>query len=504
MEAPQVHTAAVFQQMLIDEWKSRMKYDQFSAPAIESSTPSDTESNVTEPGSVISRVSSSFKFVGNFADPAEVLRRAPDFDSVILLLQDEIENIQQVSSSESLNQLLERAKDEKRKQSKILETCDKQAESDLEAQKQERLNVLKKLGPPWAWLHKFADFSCPKHSFNFIDTVSSPVASDDEEFDIRKDRCTSAESSQTIIHFARDEARSKTFIYDDTESTTSSSRVNSAASVMGEILSDVMCKLSEAQSNGKCSVRDVKSLIRIVNTEFPNNENAKRITGFLDKANSSNKDFNDLNELHSYFMGEIVKSKTCNGEDENDDEDPNETLKDCDEPNKIVEIFEESGIDVDNKLLEKKVSETMILGLVKKPSETHLAAPPTGVIDADVLSVHSDDTETASVVSFANKNKTGTKDENIQTTPYLERQRQKMMAEEAQRETSNKEEDKSCEKEAEELHKSIIPPLPGIGPSVSHETTERFLLYLMRRARQQGGLVYPRNWHENECPPMID
>lgn len=478
-----------------------MKYDQFSAPMIESSNPSDTESttDITEPGSVISRVSSSFKFVGNFADPAEILRRAPDFDSVILLLQEEIENIHQVSSSEDIERMIERAKDEKRHQRKVLETCDKNAE----AQKQERLNVLKKrLGPPWAWLHKFTDYNCPKQSFNFIDITSSPVGSEDEEIDIKKERCTSAESSQTIIHFTSDDSRSKTFICDN--ESTSSSRVNSAT-VIGEILSDVMCKLNEAQSNGKCSVRDVKSLTRIIDTEFPHNENAKRLRGYLDKASSTGKDFNDLNELNSYFMGEIVKARRSdNGEDE-DDEDPNETLKECDDPDKIVEIFEESGIDVDNKLLEKKVSETMILGLVKKPEET-LAPPTSSDIDSEsVKSIQSDDTTTASVVSSANKNKTGgTKDENVQTTPYLEQRQRQKMAEEAQRERS-KEEPKSCEELAEEeLHKSIIPPLPGIGPSVSNETTERFLLYLMRRARQQGGLVYPRNWQENECPPMVD
>lgn len=492
VEPPEIHNAAVFQQLLIDEWKSRMKYDEFVASEIESSNPSDSDSK-TDITDVISRVSSSFKFVGNFADPAEVLRRAPDFDSVILLLQDEIENIHQVCSSESVQQMLERVKDEKSLQRKIMETCDKNAENNLEAQKTERVNVLKKLGPPWAWLHKFADFTCPKESFNFIDQMGN----EDEEFYIKKERCASAESSQTIIHFTSGDSRSKTFICDS--ESPSSSRVNSG-SVISQIVSDVMCKLNEAQSNGKCSVRDIKSLTRIIDMEFPRDENAKKIRGYLDKASTNGKDFNDLNELNSYIIGEIVKeSRAANkdGEDE-DDEDPNETLKECKEPDKIVEIFEESGIDVDNKLLEKKFSETMILGLVKKPDTI---VPPTSDIDSEsIKSIQSDDTTTASIVE--NKNQNTTKDENIQTTPSIEHHKQKLV-EEAQLEKSTEDPGIGDEQD-DELHKSIIPPLPGIGPSVSNETTERFLLFLMRRARQQGGLVYPRNWQERDCPPMID
>lgn len=470
-----------------------MQYDDFEAPESDKATPSETDSksNITE---VLSRVSSSFKFVGNFADPAEVLRRAPDFDSVILLLQDEIENIHQVCSAENIHHMYERAKVEKTQEKKMLETWDQNAETNLAAKRNERLDVLKKLGPPWAWIHKFVDASCPKESFNFVDVTCNPVGSEDEEFDAKKERCTSAESNQTIIHFTSSDSRSKTFIYDD--DSPSSSRTNSA-SVMGEILSDVMCKLNEAQSNGKCSVRDVKSLTRIIDMEFPNNENAKKIRGYLEKTITNGKDFNDLNELNSYFMGEIVKESKAvdKNEEEDDDEDPNETLKECKEPDKIVEIFEESGIDVDNKLLEKKFSETMILGLVKKSESL---VPPTNDIDSEsIKSIQSDDTTTASVV--ASTHQTETKDENVQTTPSMQSQK----IDEGLTPQDN-EDPRSVEDQGDELHKSIIPPLPGIGPRVSNETTERFLLYLMRRARQQGGLVYPRNWHEHDCPPMID
>lgn len=35
-----------------------------------------------------SHVSSSFKFIGDYSDPVEVIKRTPDFDSVILLLHE--------------------------------------------------------------------------------------------------------------------------------------------------------------------------------------------------------------------------------------------------------------------------------------------------------------------------------------------------------------------------------------------------------------------------------
>lgn len=47
----------------------------------------DTLSRTSE-SSRPSHVSSSFRFIGDYSDPAEVIRRTPDFDSVILLLHE--------------------------------------------------------------------------------------------------------------------------------------------------------------------------------------------------------------------------------------------------------------------------------------------------------------------------------------------------------------------------------------------------------------------------------
>lgn len=48
----------------------------------------DNSSRTSENSSRPSRVSSNFKFIGDYADPAEVIKRTPDFDSVILLLHE--------------------------------------------------------------------------------------------------------------------------------------------------------------------------------------------------------------------------------------------------------------------------------------------------------------------------------------------------------------------------------------------------------------------------------
>uniref|UniRef100_A0A336LGM4 CSON011856 protein n=1 Tax=Culicoides sonorensis TaxID=179676 RepID=A0A336LGM4_CULSO len=465
-----------------------MKYDKFTPSEVEGS---DAESGIGE------RPNSSFKFMGNFDDSSEILRRSPDFDAVIMLLQDEIDNIRQVNPAASLEALIKKSQE-----ITIKESAQNETEISLESVKAQRLNILKKIGPPWTWIDKFTDYKCLTESFNFIDSTSGMLEDDDESHEVivntMKRRSTSADSSQTIIHYTSDESRSKTFIRDESEEE-SPSKVNTK-SIINQVLSDVMCKLTEAQSNGKCSVRDVRSLTRIIDGEFGSDESAMKLKGFLEKANSNGQDFNDLNELNSYFMSEIVKENRINV-NEDDEEDPNETLKEPDDPDRIVEIFEESGIDVDNKLLEKKVSETMILGLVKKPGTADSLAPPPSDIDVEsVKLIQSDDTTTASMAASSHKPQAVTKDENIQTTPYLERQRQKLANENAEHQLNENE----AEKGDDESYKAIIPPLPGIGPSVSHETTERFLLYLMRRARKQGGMVYPRNWQESECPSMVD
>ena len=49
-----------------------------------------------------------------------------------------------------------------------------------------------------------------------------------------------------------------------------------------------------------------------------------------------------------------------------------------------------------------------------------------------------------------------------------------------------------------------IPKISGIGPSLPKIKIEQFLSFLQMRSFQQNGLIYPRNFAEDECPKMID
>lgn len=49
-----------------------------------------------------------------------------------------------------------------------------------------------------------------------------------------------------------------------------------------------------------------------------------------------------------------------------------------------------------------------------------------------------------------------------------------------------------------------VQPIPGVGPSVSPKTTEKFLAYLKFRSKSQKGLITPKNFKEENCPNMFD
>lgn len=77
---PRIMSSNIFRETLLEEWKDRLK-------EIENFKLKETESVNSEEKS-LSRVSSNYKFVGDFSDPYQVIRKAPDFDSIILLLHE--------------------------------------------------------------------------------------------------------------------------------------------------------------------------------------------------------------------------------------------------------------------------------------------------------------------------------------------------------------------------------------------------------------------------------
>ena len=96
----------------------------------------------------------------------------------------------------------------------------------------------------------------------------------------------------------------------------------------------------------------------------------KIFKSFIKKAEANGIYFNDLNEFYNYFMQKLPQEQRIEIT-EPDDEDPvanadetdvNSTEKTVEQNKNVVSIFGESGIEVDNKLLDAKVSERMILG----------------------------------------------------------------------------------------------------------------------------------------------
>lgn len=70
----------IFRETLLEEWRDKLT-------EIEKHNAKDNDSVTSEDRSQ-SGVSSNIKFVGDFNDPYQVIRKAPDFDSIILLLHE--------------------------------------------------------------------------------------------------------------------------------------------------------------------------------------------------------------------------------------------------------------------------------------------------------------------------------------------------------------------------------------------------------------------------------
>lgn len=69
----------IFRETLLEEWRDKLK---------EIENLKENESVTSDVKSIQSRVSSNIKFVGDFNDPYQIIRKAPDFESIILLLHE--------------------------------------------------------------------------------------------------------------------------------------------------------------------------------------------------------------------------------------------------------------------------------------------------------------------------------------------------------------------------------------------------------------------------------
>uniref|UniRef100_A0A1B0DA04 RIIa domain-containing protein n=1 Tax=Phlebotomus papatasi TaxID=29031 RepID=A0A1B0DA04_PHLPP len=71
---------------------------------------------------------------------------------------------------------------------------------------------------------------------------------------------------------------------------------------------------------------------------------------------------------------------------------------------------------------------------------------------------------------------------------------------------------KDCEKSSgnddedvkPESYSCTVGPILGIGAAVSPSTIAALMEYLTERAKEQNGMIYPRNFDEEQCPPLYD
>ncbi|XP_058061950.1 uncharacterized protein LOC131212196 [Anopheles bellator] len=475
---PKVLSTASFKNAIIDKYRTMV--EQNDAPL----SPASSVEERVQLGPVISRLESDFKFSGNDTDVCEVLRRTPDFSSVLQLLKGLRKGgtgstVSQTSPIVGLTEAqLERARERAKQTEELRETASEEEYRRLK--EREHLELLKELDPPWLLLYLFARDCCRTRSFNYVEKSTVALA-DEPDLEYSPE---SGPDTDTLGVAAGQQRRTSSYSMPATVRARMSVSSHSAAVITNEILSKVVCSIDQAIIDGECelSLPSISSFLERKGTEeeFVAPADLETLQTFLQEAGSRDLEVKDLNELYNFFVSESFRSGLQAGQQG--------------EPTKeIFDIFGESGIEVDASLLEAKISGNMILGLVA-PDATEQG-------DADVLEESVEVQGTTEELAdgppdllappadtFADG--TNVQEGATQTEPIeiacLRRQ-------------------KSLNKPSADegiAHKCKLSPAPGIGPPMDRSVRDAFLEYLSQRAVDQHGLIYPRNFRETSCPKI--
>lgn len=479
------------------------------------------------PTSAITRDGSDFNILGDLRDPHEIIKRSLDFEGILSTIQ------QMKIDDDDRNQRIEELSDEQR--NKITRNFDKIAElreklsnnlttsstTDVNNAKSsfenEFYQLLRDIGPPWNWLHRFVNQTCHDKSFNFIEAESNNEIYDDMSSDIQQLnnelRVTTATSSTLFDEekstVTLSEASGVCISLQNVDNDAATSDVDNIRAHHHRLLVETICSISEASDNGACDIRDTSSISCFLDEQHSdkliNSTDYCRLKKFIDKAQERGLAFNDLNELYNYFVQEssrehatMAKEAARDNGDFDVDEgnltaaiDEMQTDDDIDVKKNVVAIFGESGIEVDGKLLEAKVSERMILGLVDKGSDDNFS---------DIASSISSVSHAETVRMKQNNNNSHmTRERNTQTASY----REQIHSRRLQSKHALTRKTKSASSIKRQPFVCKIPPLPGIGEALDSDKLDRLLRFLTHRSFQQGGFVYPRNLHEDEFQQII-
>ncbi|XP_041766297.1 uncharacterized protein LOC121590573 [Anopheles merus] len=469
---PKVLSTISFKNAIIDKYRSTLEHETKQHHfALSGNINTDDNDQLSEPSVAPSRLESDFKFFGDDTDAHESLRRAPDFNSVIVLLKRLRGDgaISMVSESTLSKAALERTR-ERSKQIEELKVSISEEEYN-KLKEQERHELLKEMGPPWLLLYLFSQDCSRSKSFNYVEQSSTSLSDDS----------VSAYSMENIFEDTLELDPTATFAHGRRKSSFSlpvtlrarmSVSSHSAAFITNEILSKVVCSIDQAIIDGECEL-SLGSIANFLEEKSNSNEDFlapadhEKLQSFLKEAESRELEVKDINELYNFFVSESFKRAL-----QDNDNEPQQK--------EIFSIFGESGIEVDGNLLEAKISDSMILGLVapppiEEPSEETKEKSESVELSA-ILPTPSMDTLLPIVC------------EGITQTDPIEiacvQRKIPLVPTDDQRIT----------------YKCKISPIPGIGSPLDGTVRDTFLTYLAQRAVDQQGLIYPRNFQETLCP----
>ncbi|XP_035901908.1 uncharacterized protein LOC118507491 [Anopheles stephensi] len=467
---PKVLSTISFKNAIIDKYRATLEHEN---SALSQTIHISDNDQLSEPSAVPSRLESDFKFFGDDTDAHEVLRRAPDFDSVIVMLRrlrgDGV--ISMVSETNLSKAALERTQ-ERSKQIEELKASISEDEY-CKLKEQERQELLKEMGPPWLMLYLFSQDCSRTKSFNYVEQSSTSISDDSVSAYSMENLYEDTLELDPGATFAR-ERRKSSFSLPVTLRARMSVSSHSAAFITNEILSKVVCSIDQAIIDGECELT-VGSIANFLeqksnsSEEFLSPADHEKLQSFLKEAESRELEVKDINELYNFFVSESFKhALQANGNEPQQKE--------------IFSIFGESGIDVDANLLEAKISDNMIIGLVapappvKEPSEDADDEQGESAEPSAILPTPSMDT----LLPTACEGTTQTDPIEIACV-----QRKIPLA---------PTDDQSI------TYKCKISPIPGIGCTMDEKVRDAFLAYLAQRAVEQHGLIYPRNFREALCP----
>ncbi|XP_035774096.1 uncharacterized protein LOC118456989 isoform X2 [Anopheles albimanus] len=494
---PKVLSTISFKNAIIDKYRAMLEHHDQEASGSES----DENGQLS---AVPSRLESDFKFFGDDSNVYEVLRSSPDFAGVLQLLR----KLHKVGPEACLSQTnlteaqLARTRERSRQIEELRATVSVEEYGRLK--EQERLELLKEMGAPWLLLYLFSRDCCKAKSFNYVE--KSELAEAEESASAYSPDSGSDEGGLGAglgDRVGGQQRRKSSYSMPATMRARLSVCSHSAAIISNEILSKVVCSIDQAIEEGECELAlgSISSFLerKCTSEEFIAPADHEKLQSFLQEAEQRDLAVKDLNELYNFFVSESFKSGLQEG-------------RMMESTKEIFHIFGESGIEVDANLLEAKISDNMILGLVaepevrppadEQPSEPLGEIPGARPVTTDAHHEPAATIEQPCVPALLLPDPASTDTPIEPTEPSQGEEATQTEPIEIACRQRNRSLPKVARKEECIAYKCKVAAIPGIGPPLSAEVRDAFLDHLVARAADQRGLIYPRNFRETSCPKI--